>query len=586
MLTKKRPHFILRYPFLWLAIIPFAIYFKTVFMEFTELDDSFFVVQNAKFNKDPGNLTKVFHRGLFVETQDVYYRPIFLVDMILEYQFFGTKPWGYHLTNILFNILAGCLLYLLFLRLKIPEPPALLLSLLFTIHPVLSQAVAWIPGRNDLLLMIFFLSTLIFSIDYYKNNRWQHFALQFLFSLLAILTKETAIIIPAILFILLPSVYKPQWKKILLLAGSWALVILVWYSLRATSKPFYPGMLAEEMTQSGIHRFPAILQYLGKIFFPFNLSAVPYFEEISLVWGVVAFVLLSVLIILSKSYSKPLTILGVCWFILFLLPVLFVPKNLNDQVYEHRLYIPIIGILLIFSQTLLFSAKWKQAYLFTAGGALILFFSILTFFRLDCYKNPDIFWTQAVKDSPRSAFATLNLGKMTKDPVLKEKLIRKAYELNPQQMLVNFHLGLLSQEKKRYDSASIYFKRELSYANFAELYFRLASSLYQQKKLDSSAYYLTKGLELDPKQPEAVKNLANIWFSLAEHAYTTGKLDSAAFYLEKVIRVNPSDNHSFHNLAMLYFQMNQRENAIRVINEMKMNGIGISDDLLNLEKTK
>ena len=181
-------------PILWLVVLPVLVYAKIVFFDFTALDDQFFVIDHAAFNQDLGNLFKVFNQGLFVPKNDIYYRPVFLIDMILENHLFGIKPWGYHLLSLIFHLISVCLLFIFLKRIRIPETPAFLLALFFAVCPVLTQTVAWIPGRNDLLLMIFLLSSLICVIEYFRTREMHLFAAQFITFLLALLTKETAVI--------------------------------------------------------------------------------------------------------------------------------------------------------------------------------------------------------------------------------------------------------------------------------------------------------------------------------------------------------------------------------------------------------
>lgn len=403
-------HLIWQSPFFWLILIPLILYIKIIFFDFTALDDKFFVIDNAHFNHDLGNLIRVFNQGLFVPKNDSYYRPIFLIDMIIENHLFGIKPWGYHMLSMIFHLTSVCLLFIFLKKIKIPETISFLLALLFAIHPVLTQTVAWIPGRNDLILMIFFLSCLNLVLDYFRTSRIYLLFAQFVAFLLALLTKETAVIIPVISFLLLRFVFSVRISKMLPLFSLWALALLIWYGLRASSGPSYQGILLQDMVQSGIARIPAILQYLGKIFFPVNLSAVPQLKDITLIWGTIALFLSIAAVIISKSYKKPLVFIGLIWYLLFLLPVLIVPKSLNDQVYEHRLYLPFIGILLILSQTLLFSEKWEKKTIIIASSGILLIFMIISFFRLDCYSNKQIFWDRAAADSPKSAFVKLNQG--------------------------------------------------------------------------------------------------------------------------------------------------------------------------------
>ncbi|MEI7897506.1 MAG: hypothetical protein WCJ26_10760 [bacterium] len=582
--TRTNPGPFWKSSFFWLIFVPLILYAKIVFFDFTALDDKFFVVDHASFNEKPGNLATVFNQGLFVPKNDIYYRPIFLADMILENQLFGIKPWGYHLFSLLFHIISVCLLFIFLKKIRVPETPSLLLALLFAIHPVLTQAVAWIPGRNDLILMIFFLATLISVIDYFQKPKGYLLFVQFGTFLLALLTKETAVIIPVIAFLLLYFVCKVRVSKMIPLFASWALAIIIWYALRASSDPAYQGALGQEMVQSGITRLPAILKYLGKIFIPVNLSAVPRFEDITIVWGLLSAVLLAALVAVSRSYKNPLVLIGIAWYLLFLLPVLIVPKNLNDQGYEHRLYLPFIGVLLVLSQTILFSGKWKSRNIILVASGVLALFAVVSFIRLDCFRDRKIFWDNAVRDSPTSAFAKLNQGIQSPDFVLREKYIRQAYVLDPHEMLVNYWMGITMQRKSKTDSAVYYYKRELAYSNFPDLYFNLSKSLFDLNMLDSAARYLSTGISLDPSKKSAVAVLANVYFKLAESAYMRQQFDSAAHYLRQVTTFDPTNAQANHNLALVYFRTNNRAKGLQVLESMKMAGLPVSRDLIEISK--
>ena len=571
-------------PFFWLILLPVLLYAKIIFFDFTALDDQFFVIDQAAFNHHPGSLAGIFSRGLFVPENDIYYRPVFLVDMIIENHLFGIQPWGYHLTSLLFHLVSVCLLFVFLKKIRIPETASLMLSLLFSIHPVLTQTVAWIPGRNDLILMIFFLATLICVINYYQTKKIYLLIAQFFTFLLALLTKETAVIIPVISVLLLRFVFSVKISRMLPLFGTWALALIIWYGLRASSDPSYQGMLLKEMIQSGMMRIPSIIQYLGKIFFPVNLSAVPMFEEITLLWGCLAIALLVSVVAVTKTFKKPLAIIGLLWFLLFLLPVLLVPKQLNDQVYEHRLYLPFIGILLILSQPLQRALDGQKRVTLMVSASILSIFLIASFFRLDCYHDRKVFWDKAVADSPGSSFARLNQGIQSKDPVLRERYVRMAYALNPNEMLVNYWMGITSERNKKIDSAVFYYKKELAWSNFPDLYFNLSRALFTLNHLDSAAWYLSKGVALDPTKTAAVGVLANVYFKLAESAYKRSIFDSTTYYLRQVITFDPKNPQANHNLAMVCFQTGHRTEALQVLENMRLAGLSIPKDLLDFSK--
>ncbi len=530
--------FVLRYPIVWLILIILLVYIRTLTLSFTKLDDSIFIIENKTFNEQPGNIAASFHRGLFNPAKDAYYRPIFLVDFIIESKFFGTSPAGYHFTNILFHVISVILLFLVLKKVGIPGLHAWLLAMIFAVHPVLSQAVAWIPGRNDMLLMIFFLAGLLLSIKYTEKPGILPFLGAFACSVVALFTKETAVIIPFIISGILVFILKVHWKKVLPVILGWVIAVGIWILVRSTAPIELKNSSFPEMIQTLFTRLPAIVQYLGKIILPVNLSVFPVAEDTANLWGILALVLIAGIIVYSRSWSKPLTWFGIAWFLAFLLPVLIVPKELNDQLFEHRLYLPLAGILLVLSQTILFSDRWKEKNIVLVSGVVIILFSVMSFSRIGYYKDSLTFWSTAVEDSPHSAYAKMMLGTKVTENAEREKLFREALALDPKQKNLNFYLGKVLFEEKKVDSAEKYIRRE-----------------------------------------PPVSRSQEAWFLLAQFSFKKNQFDSAAVYLEKVIELDPLHEQANNNLARLYIEMKKIDKAILVVDAMKLKGMPVPPDV-------
>ena len=535
----------IRLSILLLIVITFILYFRTVFLDYTKLDDSIFIVENARFNSDTHNIGVAFHRGLFNPTKDAYYRPMFLVDFIIESRFFGVKPAGYHFSNLLYHLFSVVLLYLFFRKIKIPGLDSFLLALIFAVHPVLSQAVAWIPGRNDMLLMIFFLSCFILMIRYMEKPALPVILLQMFFFILALFTKETAIIIPLIITGLLLFHLKCGWQKIMLPAITWIAAIVFWFLVRSTATLSKEWISPASMLHAGVDRIGVVLQYLGKIFLPVNLTVFPVAEDITMVWGILASGILATLIGYSKSYTNPLTYLGLFWFLAFLVPVLIVPKSLNNQVFEHRLYLPVIGILIILSQVFPFTTNVKPAIKLSVVGIIALLFAVHSSMRIDYFKDPITFWTHAAEGSPHSAYARTLLGTKVEDPATRERLFKEAMALDPNLKNLNYYLGKVLFDRKQTDSAEYYLRKELMH-----------------------------------------NQLADAYFLLAQIAFSRNSFDSAAVDLEKVINLNPLDPQANHNLVLLYYQHGHIEKSKQVIHNMQLKGMDVGNDLLQMVNGK
>ena len=154
-------------------------------------------------------------------------------------------------------------------------------ALIFVAHPVLTQAVSWIPGRNDSLLLLFVLSSFIFLIN-------RSLFLHFIFLLWPFLQKESAIVlIPLIIFyIWLISDTKPSKSDLFDLAIGWFGIISFWFLLREHALINQIPMSFGNALQAIAVSSPSIIQFIGKIFIPVNLSVLPIIQDTSFIYGI------------------------------------------------------------------------------------------------------------------------------------------------------------------------------------------------------------------------------------------------------------------------------------------------------------
>jgi len=528
--------FSVKYPLLWLALAALAVYFPSFSFGFTELDDSIFIRDFHEYNENLGNLITSFHRGVFDAVRDSYYRPLFLDTMILNYQASGLNEAGYHVVNVIFHIVSVLLLYKLFRKLNVKDLHAFILCIIFAIHPVLSEAVAWIPGRNDTLLAIFTLSFFIFSIDYTETGKAKHLLLSTLFLILAFFTKETAIFDAPIAFILLIVVLQKNWldKRNLVQYGTWLGCFLLWIAARsaATLQPI--PVTGGQMASDFFHRLPLIIQYTGKIFFPFNLSVFPILEDTVYYYGIAAVIVLGVIIFLNKERNWRVIGSGLAIFIVLLLPVLFVPKTLNEQTFEHRLYLPIMGMLLALSQTALFKNKLQDRQLFISFMVACGLLAGINYYHQRNFANPVVFWSQAMASSPHSAYATMMLAARTEDTTVSYSLFHRAYQLNPKEKYLNFYYGVMLQKRDSVPQSEQYL-------------------LYEK---NTSGYY-----ECD--------------FYLARVAMERRDVAGAATYLRTYVAKDPTNKIANTNLLLLYLDTQQRDSAIVQVKRMRLSGVDV-----------
>lgn len=507
--------FDIKYPLLWLATAVLILYLPTLHFGFTDLDDSIFIRDMKAYNEDISNLITSFHRGVFDAAKDEYYRPLFLDSIILNYQFSEADISGYRLVNILLHLCSALLLFKLLRNLGVKKLHSFLLSLLFAIHPVLSQAVIWIPGRNDTLLTVFVLSYFLFSLDYIKNEKWSSLLLSLLFLICGFFTKETALLAPmaALLLQLLILKQKPFSRSQLIQYATWAAGILIYFSVRFTATLKTSGIALPDMFGAFSGRLPVILQYLGKIILPFNLSVFPIMEDTVYYLGIAAVFIIALLIYFTQKKKWNWYLTGLGFFLTFLLPALLVPKALNEQTFEHRLYLPIIGIFLLLSQTVLFQNKWGDKKTGYASFGVIALFIFLNFNHHKHFKDALSFWEQGYGTSPHSAYATMMYGARVEDKKEGYALMRKAYALNPDEKYLNYYYGVMLQNQDSIAEAEKHFLREKEKSGYYECDYYLAKIAFGKKDYVNAAQYLEDYLEVDKTNEMANNNLLLLYTS-------------------------------------------------------------------------
>ncbi len=510
---------LIKHPTIWLGLAVIVVYFPTLFFGYTELDDSIFIRENAQYNQDLSNIITSFQRGLFNETDDIYYRPLFSVSMILNYQLSGIDIKSYHLINILLHLCCIIFVFHLLLALELKSRNAFILSLIFAIHPVLSQAVTWIPGRNDTLLALFLFPFMIGVINFSKSGQGKWLLLQSAFFLGALFTKETAVfVIPAVIVILI-LLLKKKWieKRNLLMYGAWALAFAFYFIIRSQATLNSERLNLQELISTLVTRLPVLIQYLGKIILPVNLSVFPMQADTTIIYGMIALLLVAAGIYFSSTRNIRAIIAGIIFYVVFLIPVLIVPNSLNDQVFEHRLYIPIIGLLLVLSQTILLQNNWSEKKILLGFVPIVVVLATINFYHQQNFKSPVAFWSAAVKTSPSSAYAHMMLG-MRMDKINKAKadsLIVLSYSQDPDAKYINYYMGKV-QEQTSIEAAEKHYLRETEITGYADAYFELARMAFEKNDLHSAIIHLEQYLAKAPNDVPANNNLLLLYINTAQ----------------------------------------------------------------------
>ena len=451
-------------------------------------DDDYLVGQNP-FYKSPVFALEVFRHHLFFESFSIYYRPIQNLSYIVDYWIWCGNPFGYHLTNVLLHSLSGFLLFRVLRRIlpgiagkrdggKVSESAALLIALVWTVHPIHNAAVAYIAGRADSLASLFALGAwLLVSRAQEAGARWKRaalFATAALSMLVALCSKEIALMWLAIYCLHLFAFEKRQpWSARLAVFGGMVVVFAIYFglhSLPAHRVPMENGP-AEPLASRVILMFRALGDYTTLVFYPSRLlmdrtltSPAMYvnaaswyasvrFEYLSVIG--VAVLALGGMLCGNAAPGRRVRTFGGLWFLIAFLPIsnLF---PLNAQVAEHWIYLASIGYLVFLAGCVqLFSPRSQHVMTF-ATVAVVGALGARTAFRAADWRDPVTFYTRTIEaggGTPR-IFGNLaaTYGKCG-DFLKQEEILRRTLAVFPEFSPARINLGICLVNQGRPEEA-------------------------------------------------------------------------------------------------------------------------------------
>lgn len=570
-----------------IALLTFIVFANSLTGTFV-YDDRRQIEANALI-QDPGLIGKALTSDVWAFKGDGsvaasnYWRPTFTAWSIINFKLFGQSPFGWHLLNILLHIGVCLIAFLLLRRWGISQWLAFGITLIYAVHPVHSESVAWIAGSPDLLFGLFFLGSLWFAESAREEKgRPLNIALAVVFYLLALGAKEIAFLcLPIFYFIFARSDGEEKGSGIPMLtpfaiaAAGWFFVR--WLILGSLSRP------AEEATSTinAVLSVPAaFVFYLKQIFFPYWLSVNYGLRPVEQV-GAANFVLpliVSLAVIVAIWFLARRSFVQMIGAALFLLP-LVLSFNIGafpyDQIVHDRyLYLPLLGFLMFVVPFLHDLAKrfaGEKAEMAIAGLliALSILLAVRTYTYNETWLNELALWQNAVAVDTNSAsnwsqLAAVyeELGKVDEGLNARERSL--AVKETPIALLGKGR-GLTA--KNRFDEAIPIFKKvvETDTANINAYtlyqgYESLAVALQGKNDLPEAEKTLRRGIEQLPIYR------ASLTEKLAVILYLQNRKADALKELEAVkdqarTELLPASKGVFLRLGMLYGELQRTPEA-------------------------
>lgn len=334
---------------LWILIaVTLAIYLPTVWFGYIGLDDPVYVRDNPHVLAGLNTQTFVW---AWTTTWFGFYHPLTWLSHLLDVTLFGNRPGAFHGINALIHLLNVLLCWRVCTRLTGDEKRSFWVALLWAVHPLRVESVAWIAERKDALCGLFSLSALWFYANWAQRRRWRDYVGVTVMLALALLSKPMAVTLPCVMLLLDVWPLKRLKTSAFLEKMPWLAMAITLAVVTLVAK-LHTGETVNLHQASWGLRIATMLwgdgRYLGMIVWPVGLY-VPYLLTVHPLWQTLtsSIVLLSVTAwCVMRRKDKPYLLMGWLWFIGMLLPVSGLLQTGQQSHADRFTYLPMIGLLI------------------------------------------------------------------------------------------------------------------------------------------------------------------------------------------------------------------------------------------------
>lgn len=592
--------------YILVALVPLCVFLNTLHSGFVY--DDIGVIEDNYFIRSLHNISKILSRDYFSLSNELSYRPVVTFSYFLDYAVWRLNPFGYHLTNVILHTLNSVLLYALLVRLLRSSLAAAFSALLFSMHPCVAEAVNAISYREDIFLSLFsFLSCLCLGMS---GRTRIYYAASLFFYLLALFSKETAIVMP--LFILFywvlygrkstHSGYSAQHGSVTPPRVTWLRCFVDYYLGYVLISFFYlwirflvlknplevsVGYIKGSVVINFMTMVNVLASYVKLMFFPFSLSAdytiTPVLSAFSASFLISSILLVAVGIIVFKTAGAQgmYRLFMICFFV-SLLPVLNI-LPIGHIMAERYLYLPVAGFCAVIGSLLFHNrgirtavAKQEKGRVNSHGfagryGFLIpmvtlvcIFFTTRTVLRNRDWRNEYTFWTKILEDQPKNYDARNNLGNYfykqgELDRAISE--LEEAVGLKKNYPEGHNSLGTMYIDKGLIDRAIAEYTEAIKYKpEFPQAYYNLGNACIKKGLLDDSVAFFQKAISMGMYNPQVFNNLGSAYIK-------KGMMDEAIAQYQKALVIYKDFAEVHSNLGFVYTEKGDLDRAVFELRE-------------------
>ncbi len=588
-------------------------------------DDEEYIVTNKMIKK----LSLPNFQKMFTTFYIGNYHPLTLLSFAVEYRYFGLHPQPYHATNIIIHLMNCVLVFLLIYMISNSIVASCIAGLLFGVHPLHVESVAWISGRKDVLYALFFLASLISYLGFIKEQKRIYYYLALSLFVMSLLSKSMAVTLPLVLvwfdYLLSNRISWGSLKnKIPFFALSLLFGILALLSQQDAIRVDYTGDSPFKNFFVAAH---GLVFYLEKMVLPVKLVcqymySTKHFDIMQTRFLLSPFIVaaLAAIAIYSARYTKKV-IGGSVFYLVTLLPVLQLIPVGHAFAADRYTYVPLIGIFYVLGEGFSYLFKrpcqhirFVKITLIAIISIALFALSVLTWKQVRVWKDGVSLWGNVIDNYPLSSIAYNNRGaayfankqydESIKDITMaiaispnydqananlcrihattgrEDKALPfciKAIQINPRLDDIYNLLGILIYDKDKNAAILLYKKSIEARPRNEHAYHNLCKTYLSIKDYEKAEESCQKAIEIDPDLADAYNNLGNVYMATNRHK-------EALISYKKALELNPGMGSAHNNLGTIYLYAKQYDLAIEHIDKAVALGHAVHPDVLAMLK--
>ena len=535
-------------------------------------DDDAYIINNELLTAPDG-----WQRIWFSLDSPSQYFPLTYSTFRVEHALWGLSTTGYHWVNLLLHVANALLVWAVLGRLKIPG--AWLAAVIFALHPVQVESVAWITERKNVLMVFFFLLTLlawIAFLDQRTRRPWVFYGLALVLYALALSAKATACTLPAALFLVLWLQQTPvTMRRVVQIVPFAALgigmgLLAVWWERyhQGTSHAVFPFLSPIERLLVASR---AVWFYLSKLFWPSNLTFIYPKWNISAghlldyVWLLAGIAACAAIYFLRPYLGRGVEV-ATAFFVATLSPMLGFIMLFTFRytfVADHYQYLACIGpIALTSAGVVALASGFKQyrAVLATVTCLVIASLWILTSRQAGTYKDVETLWRTTLARNPACWMAHTNLGLVLLQKGQTDEAIahyQSALQMQPDWWDAEYNLCTALLRKGQVDEAIPHCERAVAIQpGDPDAQVSLGDALLLKSRFDDAIAHYQNALITRPGDFLAE-------YGVGRALLEKGELDRAIEVFRAALQIRPADADCHTTLAIALEEKNQPTEAIQ-----------------------